>query len=408
VAVTYDQGRVLALSSAAYWSTTSVFPENLAVGDTLRLWLNAIDWLAGYEPLGLFDRPVSVSIAPRPSVPGPPRSRVYLFTSSPQNYNNLLGALAEKGYQAAAGTNPTLANTDVLIVLTGPAIGKINTADLLALVRRGGGVLFTTGTDDASQVNSLASLFGLEYVSNPGLLDPEYERQEGVLTTAFEPHPVTTGVNLALMLGGGYGEKAPVLAIRGAGQAIARFSPSAYSRDGTYSTGDSPPAVVAVTYDQGRVLALSSAAYWSTTSVFPENLAVGDTLRLWLNAIDWLAGREPAQVTDVHIEQILRIQEQVANGEINRSDAEAQLDEIASEIGADALAWIVRRVPVYDSERDRWVTFDDFLRDWSIDYEMDADSRFAQDPVGTAADLMFGNYTTEELLDWFGWGEQNP
>jgi hypothetical protein len=217
---------------------------------------------------------------------------VYLFTRSPQNYDNLLGALAEKGYQAAAGTNPTLANTDVLIVLTGRDIGKINTADLLALVRRGGGVLFTTGMGDASEVNSLASLFGLEYVSNRGLLDPEYEHYWGLLVTAFEPHPVTTGVNSALMME--YkGYAAPVLAVRGAGQVIARFSPSAYSRDGTYSTGDSPPAVVAVTYDQGRVLALASEASSRYPSKFPEHIAVGDTLRLWLNAIDWLAGRLP-------------------------------------------------------------------------------------------------------------------
>lgn len=115
----------------------------------------------------------------------------------------------------------------------------------------------------------------------------------GLLTTAFEPHPVTTGVNLALMLRGGY-STAPVVAVRGAGQVIARFSPSAYSEDGTYSTGDRPPAAVAVTYDQGRIVAWASAAYFGgCPSCFPEYLAVGDTLQLWLNAIDWLAGRLP-------------------------------------------------------------------------------------------------------------------
>jgi len=115
-----------------------------------------------------------------------------------------------------------------------------------------------------------------------------------------------------------------------------------------------------------------------------------------------IGGRSP-QVTNAHIEQAQAIQRDVASGLINETQAEQQLNRLVSEIGADGLAWITRRVPIYDGQTGRWISFGQYADNMVDDAGVDPDTRFAQDPVGTTADLMFGNYeSVDEIIEWLG------
>ena len=97
------------------------------------------------------------------------------------------------------------------------------------------------------------------------------------------------------------------------------------------------------------------------------------------------------------------IQRDVASGLINETQAEQQLNRLVSEIGADGLAWITRRVPIYDGQTGRWISFGQYADNMVDDAGVDPDTRFAQDPVGTTADLMFGNYeSVDEIIEWLG------
>jgi len=112
---------------------------------------------------------------------------------------------------------------------------------------------------------------------------------------------------------------------------------------------------------------------------------------------------QPPQVTAAHIEWMLAIQRDVASGLINRAMAEQQLNQLLSEIGADGLAWIIRRVPVFDGQTGHWMSFAQYADNMADEVALDPGTRVAQDPVGTTADLMFGNYdSVDEIIDWLG------
>jgi uncharacterized protein YgiM (DUF1202 family) len=111
----------------------------------------------------------------------------------------------------------------------------------------------------------------------------------------------------------------------------------------------------------------------------------------------------PPQVANWHIEQVLEIQRLVATRQMSRKEAEYRLDDIVLEIGTDGLAWITRRAPVYDGQSGHWLSFGQYADDMVDASEVDPNTRFAQDPVGTATDLMFGDYdSADDLVDWFG------
>lgn len=66
-----------------------------------------------------------------------------------------------------------------------------------------------------------------------------------------------------------------------------------------------------------------------------------------------------------------------------------------------AALWLVRRMPVYYPGQG-WVTFDQYAKNMIGELgSIDPNSRFEQDPVGTAFDLMTGNYTEDDLVEWF-------
>lgn len=113
----------------------------------------------------------------------------------------------------------------------------------------------------------------------------------------------------------------------------------------------------------------------------------------------------PLGVSQSRMYEVGGIYAQVASGEMNEGEAQKELDEIAREIGKSALAWIVGRMPVYSAEGGRWQSFDEYARDFAGDSGLDPDSRLAQDPVGVGVDLMFGDPSVDDILDWMGFGD---
>lgn len=113
----------------------------------------------------------------------------------------------------------------------------------------------------------------------------------------------------------------------------------------------------------------------------------------------------PAQMDPETLARVQNVSQQVQSGEMTREQAQAELDNLAGEIGLAGLEWIVRRVPIYDAEQGRLTNTEDYLKGLvrELNPEESPDYRAATDPVGTGLDAMFGEYSSsEELMDWFG------
>jgi hypothetical protein len=115
----------------------------------------------------------------------------------------------------------------------------------------------------------------------------------------------------------------------------------------------------------------------------------------------WANDDRPSTVTDAHVEAFHNIQRQVKQGEISEAEADRRMENIAAEVGAAGLKWLVRRVPVYDGKNKKWMSFDTYASDMADDYG-DGTSRFEQDPVGTAVDMVFGDPSPSDMAGWLG------
>jgi hypothetical protein len=229
------------------------------------------------------------------------RDRVYVL-GYPSSYEFLTGALQQQGFQAAVGLSlaqEDLGKYNVIFVVSRGLYGY-SPSKMWQYVRDGGGLLLTTGDDDIDSVNRISVFWGISYTSTVGMRDPPNGAIDsqgnwvGHKISNFDNHPITQGISSIAVVAGsdsGCPPCAPVMVVK-AGQIIARFSSKAYSTDGTYATGQSPPAVVAFEYGRGRVVAVSSAAEgnWAYPPK-PIDVPFGmlDTLRFYLNAVQWLS-----------------------------------------------------------------------------------------------------------------------
>jgi hypothetical protein len=59
-------------------------------------------------------------------------------------------------------------------------------------------------------------------------------------------------------------------------------------------------------------------------------------------------------------------------------------------------------MPVVDQAYDRVLTFDSWARESAEDTGVDPNTRLAQDPVGATFDFVFGDPSTDEMVDWMG------
>lgn len=110
----------------------------------------------------------------------------------------------------------------------------------------------------------------------------------------------------------------------------------------------------------------------------------------------------PQEVSIGHIQRFQEIQENIERGEVSKADVYEEMDHILVEVGKEGFTWLVRRMPVYDTEIGQWTTLDNFSRGLISDYEINPETRFGSDPVGTGVELMFGEYTTDDMIEWLG------
>ena len=98
----------------------------------------------------------------------------------------------------------------------------------------------------------------------------------------------------------------------------------------------------------------------------------------------------PSQVTEADLKQVRSIQEELASGQLDADEAESRLGAIALRIGKDGLAWILRKLPIYDAASGEWTSLEGYATDFALESGVAADSRLATDPVGVGVDLFLG------------------
>jgi hypothetical protein len=234
---------------------------------------------------------------------------VYILWSgnSGGGFDFLVGPLQQAGFTVAIGPNPSsLDSFNVLVVFRGTYLRSISSSSLLDFASRGGGIFFTAGTptspDELGSINQISTNFGISYLSDDGMRDSDrgYHANDpsgnplGLIVSDFLPHEVTAGVSRlgfwSNLAGGASGTNAaPVVRLNG-GNVVARFSQSAYSTDGTYTSGSRPPAVVVNGYGRGRIVAaasdpqiagISNGMMWGSGQY--------DDVRFFVNSAQWLA-----------------------------------------------------------------------------------------------------------------------
>lgn len=98
----------------------------------------------------------------------------------------------------------------------------------------------------------------------------------------------------------------------------------------------------------------------------------------------------PATITDDDIQKVMEIFDAVQRKTINEKEAERRLQAVVNGRDPALLAWIVRRVPIYDGQSRGWVSFaryeDQTLMTFNLSSELDLD------PVKTTLAILFGKY----------------
>jgi hypothetical protein len=106
------------------------------------------------------------------------------------------------------------------------------------------------------------------------------------------------------------------------------------------------------------------------------------------------------QMTQEDFRNFYKIRKQVAVGEISGEQSQLGIEEISQKLGKTGLVWLTKRVPIYNGTN--WESFDDYTTKMLESSDIDPNTRFYKNPIGTSADLLFGDYTTEEMIDWLG------
>src|SRR5205807_781663 len=112
----------------------------------------------------------------------------------------------------------------------------------------------------------------------------------------------------------------------------------------------------------------------------------------------------PSWVTDSDIQTEMGIFGEVQHHtNADAQTVQAELQKVVDASSPAMLAWIVRRVPIYDSKTGRWESFaryqDLSLMHWTLTSQLDTD------PVTTTSNILCGNYdSTEEGWQSMGCG----
>jgi len=227
---------------------------------------------------------------------------VYILTDHPSTWNFLIEPLRQAGLSVSIGSLPNLNSIDALIVFRGGLLSSLSPSSLLDYVSRGGGVLFTAGTGSSNPeyqtVNQFSLNFGIAYSSEDAIRDTNQSSYAlatdgfvvgGLVIRDFTPTDITKGISQVAMWNyqGETPPGVPVMLVK-RGDIVGRFSSTAYSTDGTFTTASRPPAIVTVTYGRGRIVAIASDPLIAGRSI-AETWGNYDNQRFVVNCAVWLS-----------------------------------------------------------------------------------------------------------------------
>ncbi len=114
---------------------------------------------------------------------------------------------------------------------------------------------------------------------------------------------------------------------------------------------------------------------------------------------------EDVSLADVYV--VKEIGRQASRREVTREEATQAISYRMSSKTTQSIAWLMRRMPIYDSDSAKLVPLDLYMHEqnWNEESGTGTNSRIAQDPVGTSVDLMFGEWTPEDLRSWMGFDD---
>jgi hypothetical protein len=112
--------------------------------------------------------------------------------------------------------------------------------------------------------------------------------------------------------------------------------------------------------------------------------------------LESVTNKRPTQATDEAILTLTQIFAQVQAKTLTQDDAESLLRAAAKTYGKDTLAWVVRRIQIYDGKEKAWVSFSRYQDQSLIDFNTHAP--LDDDPVSVILSILFGSYTSPSAL----------
>jgi len=106
----------------------------------------------------------------------------------------------------------------------------------------------------------------------------------------------------------------------------------------------------------------------------------------------------PEKITDEDIETVSAIFQDVQSYKANKTEVEKRLTAFVEATDKDTLAWIVRRVPVYNVVVDRWQSFVRYANFTAMKWR--SNSPLDLDPVATTLDIIYGDYALDPNQFW--------
>ena len=158
------------------------------------------------------------------------------------------------------------------------------------------------------------------------------------------------------------------------------------------------PAIVAAKYGDGWVI-LSQLSHDDTNSEYALGLLRAALFRTTGSPTEML---RPIRVTDDAIQDVAQIAREAEEGRLTELQAQAQLNQVAREVGIDALYWIVAHTPVLDLDTGEVTLFEEYAKDLAATTGSESPSRLEEDPIGTTMDLMFNRPDSETIGEWLG------
>jgi hypothetical protein len=289
-----------------------------------------------------------------------------------------------------------------------PSLGPGTLIDIVEFVRAGGrAVIFIMPESWSNEFNStLGDLFSLAVARE------RIAMGDGLIFDGGELLPLWEGLTVGAVRPEGWVSAVPYLFSYLSG----RVEQGPTTTIASEESGRSRVSSILLEIGRGELL-LAQATGMNDISAFEgffladQQIDRLDNEEAGRRLLEWLVDQQSApsgaarnMPSDADIARVQYISDQAYRGELTRAEARLALANLAIDVGRQGMALLLRYIPVYDDEGERWVLFDDYAREIAGDLggEPNSTSRFEADPVGTAVDIMFDDYDSDDILGWLG------